>query len=58
MKIEVAVESGFMDTPIPVIKFNDGTVKFWLPWVDWLEARKVLSGAIEDFPDYMAKLDS
>jgi len=56
MDIETVTVLGFMDTPIPVTKLDDGAVKFWIPWFEWVRVRDELSRAIEAHPEYMDAL--
>jgi hypothetical protein len=39
-----------MDSPVTVIKLNDGNVEFWIPYWEWEMVRDHLTQAMEDYP--------
>jgi hypothetical protein len=50
VNITTEVEEGFMGVKIPVVKFDDGNVKFWIPQWEFERAAQVLLQAAVDYP--------
>lgn len=53
MEINVSLEEGFMGFEIPVIKLDDGAVKFWLPRWEWERMATAVREAIAEHPETM-----
>lgn len=50
MNFTTEVEEGFMGVKIPVMKFDDGNVKFWIPRWEWERVLDALHRSIAEHP--------
>lgn len=53
MEIKTEVEEGFMGFEFPVIKLDDGAVKFWIPRWEWEHVAAAIEKSIAEHPEPM-----